>query len=206
MVATGPETKLIDLATAEVHLVPVRGASTGVEHAPGKVIPLEPAARARMQAVREHEEVMLEALPAITYLRRVSDSQPADAYIFLNRQTERILGFTRNEWSSIPRLWAAQLHPEDRTRVLAEHARHVLGGDPFVAEYRIRHRDGSDRWLWHEAEIHPAPSLGGRVTLGVAVDVTDLRPALPRRLARPEDAEATVGRCRSGNAGQVHLP
>lgn len=193
MAATELETELIDLATAGVHRVPVRDASTGVEDARGKVISLDVAARARARDVREHEEVMLEALPAITYLRHVSDSQSADAYIFLNQQSERILGFTRDEWSSIPRLWAAQLHPEDRTRVLAEHARHVLDGDPFVAEYRIRHRDGSDRWLWHEAEIHPAPSLGGRVTLGVAVDVTDLRPAVPRRLARPEEAGATVG-------------
>lgn len=194
MAATGSDTRPIDRAHADVHLIPVRDAGTGAEEAYGEVITLEPAARARGRGAGEHEEVMLESLPAITYLRQVCDSQRTDTYIFLSRQIERILGFTREEWSSIPRLWAAQLHPEDRTRVLAEHARHVLDGDPFVAEYRIRHRDGSDRWLWHEAEIHSAPRLGGRVTLGVAVDVTDLHPGPPPASRTAARGGTTEGR------------
>lgn len=59
-----------------------------------------------------------------------------------------MLGFEDHEIGTSPEEWLRRVHPEDVDRVESEvslHSAGVIGH--FEAEYRIRHRDGSWRWM-----------------------------------------------------------
>ncbi len=71
---------------------------------------------------------LLESAEAIEY-RTLLDQVPSVIYIaepgengrwhYVSAQVDSILGFTPQEWCADPRLWARQLHPDDREWVLA---------------------------------------------------------------------------------------
>jgi PAS domain S-box-containing protein len=50
-------------------------------------------------------------------------------------------------------LWNTIIDPEDRERVVAEDKRTERTGQPFRAEYRLRHRDGRTIWVRDEADL-----------------------------------------------------
>jgi PAS domain S-box-containing protein len=94
------------------------------------------------------------------------------------RHTEhyyRILGVDPHcgdrSWS----FWNARVHPEDQARVEAA-VRDVIAGrrDLYEAEYRLRHEDGSWRWVLDRGRV-PERDLLGRATrmVGFLVDITD---------------------------------
>jgi diguanylate cyclase (GGDEF)-like protein/PAS domain S-box-containing protein len=60
----------------------------------------------------------------------------------------QMLGYDRSEIGSNPDAWFRRVHPEDSERVHAEVMEHLLGLTPhFQNEHRVRHRDGSYRWV-----------------------------------------------------------
>jgi two-component system sensor histidine kinase UhpB len=99
--------------------------------------------------------------------------------------------------------WQERLHPEDRPRVLAR-----LGAcmkDPaldYEAEFRMRHRDGSYRWLHAQGVILRDAAGQPERMLGCHIDITERRQAeqalrdsaerlrdLARRVVEVEEAE-----------------
>src|SRR5262249_21178046 len=44
--------------------------------------------------------------------------------------------------------WESRLHPDERDRVLAANYAHIAGDTPhYEYEFRLRHKDGSYRWI-----------------------------------------------------------
>lgn len=122
----------------------------------------------------ERYRALVEQVPAISYVRRVGEDE---GFIYISPQVETILGYTREEWTRSARLWVERIHPADRSRVLAEYARHVNDGDPFIAEYRLLDRDGEARWFRVEAILRRDEATGHLVSQGVALDVTERKRA-----------------------------
>jgi len=59
-----------------------------------------------------------------------------------------MLGFAEGEISCDPEEWFSRLHPDDRERVQNQVRNHLEGATGhLVSEYRMRHKDGSWRWL-----------------------------------------------------------
>ena len=46
---------------------------------------------------------------------------------YVSPQVEEILGYSPEEWTANPDLWAKLLHPEDRERALEQETRKTLG-------------------------------------------------------------------------------
>ncbi len=60
----------------------------------------------------------------------------------------RMLGFDRVGVGLLAEMWSRRLHPDDRTRVCEALKRTIDGEtDLYEAEYRLRHADGSWRWV-----------------------------------------------------------
>ncbi len=57
---------------------------------------------------------LVERLPAIVYTCEVGAE---GRWRYVSPQIEEILGYSPDEWLADPRLWARQLHPDDRERV-----------------------------------------------------------------------------------------
>jgi PAS domain S-box-containing protein len=86
----------------------------------------------------------------------------------------RMLGYGPGEFSQRAESWEKQIHPEDHERVLAVNQACIDGIRPaFEVEYRLRHRDGSWKWILGRGRA-VARDGGGRALrmVGTQVDIT----------------------------------
>lgn len=89
-----------------------------------------------------------------------------------NVQYKRQLGYRDAEIGNDVAEWRDRLHPEDRKRVLAITAEYLQRpGDTFEVELRLRHKDGSYRWMLsqatavHDSEGRPKYMSGSQLDI-----------------------------------------
>jgi PAS domain S-box-containing protein len=124
------------------------------------------------------------------FARRLADVAPSVLYVYDleerrnvwgNREMFQTLGYARDDLDSLAgNLLGALLHPDDRERY-AVHAARLLSledGESADFEYRMRHADGSWRWL-HSRDMVFRRGADGRPTqiVGAALDITGRREA-----------------------------
>ncbi len=99
------------------------------------------------RALRESEARYQQLLDAVTdyvYAVYFRDGTPVETRHGVG--CVRVTGYQPENFESDPFLWISIVHPEDRAAVV-ERSKNVLNGDVPPLEHRIRHRDGSTRWL-----------------------------------------------------------
>jgi diguanylate cyclase (GGDEF)-like protein/PAS domain S-box-containing protein len=134
---------------------------------------------------------LVERLPAIVYACEVGER---GRWRYVSPQIEEILGYSPEEWMADPGLWARQLHPGDRQRVIEQEARKAAeeeGGGPPI-DYRMITRDGDIVWILDEAVLEP-DNKGTPVWHGVLYDITERKQA-EQELRRAAAQQATVAR------------
>jgi PAS domain S-box-containing protein len=95
----------------------------------------------------------------------------------------RVYGRPPADFIAQPALWQGVVHPDDRERVAAAQV-HVDGAERGDVEYRIRHADGSWRWVRARTWLL-RDGAGQPVALGgVVEDISDQRRALELAEAR----------------------
>ena len=84
-----------------------------------------------------------------------------------------ILGFTEAEQAGRLEDWLERIHPADRERVERELDQHVQGrSERFEIEHRLRHSDGSWRWVLARASaVRHASGKAGRL-VGLMTDIS----------------------------------
>jgi PAS domain S-box-containing protein len=130
---------------------------------------LERTLNERRQAVaglREAESryrALVEQLPLVTYIDRLDAWSSS---VFISPQIEAILGYPAQDWLDDPRFYPKVLHPDDRDRVLAQHADAHKTGRSFSTQYRMIARDGRVVWfddsvtIVNDAEGKPLQAQG----------------------------------------------
>ena len=94
-------------------------------------------------------------------------------HVQYSRQWKRQLGYADQELSDDPNEWYSRLHPDDSARVQAE-LRHSME-DPsreYRVEMRLRHRDGSYRWILAQGTVLLDEAGHAARMRGVHVDIT----------------------------------
>lgn len=73
--------------------------------------------------------------------------------------------------------WTSGIHPDDRERCASVYAQVREQGQPFGLEYRLRHRDGSYRWMLEQGQ--PRRDADGHLIgyIGSCIDLTDMKAA-----------------------------
>ena len=93
---------------------------------------------------------LVEELPAVSY---IAEPGAKGAWEYVSPQLEPMLGFSQEEWTADPTLWARRIHPEDRDRVLEEEQRDSILGVPLASEYRMITKDGRVIWVRDEGVL-----------------------------------------------------
>ena len=100
--------------------------------------------------VARRYRTLVEQLPLVVY---VDALDAASSNIFTSAQVEPMLGYSPEEWLTDPDLFVRALHPDDRERVLAAHARTHATHERLSVEYRLVARDGRIVWVRDEGVI-----------------------------------------------------
>ena len=112
---------------------------------------------------------LVEQIPAITYTTALD---VPGKLLYISPQASQ-LGFSSEEWLTDPEGLLNQIHPEDRTLMLAEMARSHESGEPMRCEFRLFSRAGKVRWFLNEASLVRHESGEPLYLQGVLVDITE---------------------------------
>ncbi len=84
------------------------------------------------------------------------------------------LGYEPHELANDPLEWSSRLHPEDRERILEIEKAYLSGArKDYEIQYRLRHKDGSYRWILDRGE-HQTDEHGKSIRLlGCHIDITE---------------------------------
>lgn len=121
-----------------------------------------------LQDAEKRFRTLVEQIPVVPYVDSVDE---ASTNQYVSSRIRELLGFTPEEWKQSG-LWMDRVHPEDRERVAAEHARSNYDKLPFIAEYRMRHKDGRYVWVRDEAVCVISEDGADPFWQGVYMDVT----------------------------------
>ncbi len=98
--------------------------------------------------------------------------------VYFSPRWKSMLGFHENEIINSRKGWLKLIHPEDRRQLQQKIAAHLNGDTThFEDEHRMRHKDGSDRWMLNRGiAVRDASGKAYRVA-GSQTDVTERKTA-----------------------------
>jgi PAS domain S-box-containing protein len=94
-----------------------------------------------------------------------------------NRRWAEMLGYSLDELAAVVGTWESLLHPDDRERAWEAAKAHFEGKKPYYqAEFRMRCKDGSWKWIYSQGRVM-ARDEGGRPLrmIGIHQDIMDIR-------------------------------
>ena len=93
--------------------------------------------------------------------------------VYLSPEWKRQIGFAENELLNRWEEWECRLHPDDRAMVLAATKNYIAGRQPvFESEFRLRHKDGSYRWIHSRGGLLRDQNNHPYRMLGINLDIT----------------------------------
>ncbi len=101
--------------------------------------------------------------------------------VYFSPEWKRQLGYTEDELSNGFEEWESRLHPDDRARAVArteEYLANPVG--EFENEFRLRHKDGSYRWILAQGSIQSFENGKPSRMMGSHIDVTERKLAEER--------------------------
>jgi PAS domain S-box-containing protein len=126
-----------------------------------------------MRHVHEELEQLLAHSPAVIYRLRIEGEKILPEVVSDN--VERFLGVSASEAAS-EGWWQSSLHPDEREEVPATFTK-ALRRDHFKMEYRLRHKDGSYRWVEDNVRVLRDASAQPASIVGVWTDITERKQA-----------------------------
>jgi diguanylate cyclase (GGDEF)-like protein/PAS domain S-box-containing protein len=137
------------------------------------VLVLEVMERERVEhALRESEERY--ALAARGANEGLWDWNLETDEIYFSPRWKAMLGYEDGEIGNRPSAWFDLVHPDDLDRLTAALAEHRDGAIPlFENEHRLRHKDGSYRWVLSRGMVVRTPSGAPKRMTGSQTDLTE---------------------------------
>ncbi|MFM7264918.1 MAG: PAS domain-containing protein [Cyanobium sp.] len=107
----------------------------------------------------------------------VYDFHVPSGHVLYSATYLRNLGYASGSWMPSLEEWRNRIHPEDQERVLAS-TMDQRGSERVELEYRLRHRDGSWRWMLDRGRVVEWDENGQPLrAVGTLLDVSERRRA-----------------------------
>ncbi|HXC02130.1 MAG TPA: response regulator [Opitutaceae bacterium] len=155
----------------EQTITPVRDEAGVITHFIGVMNDVTARKRAEEEARETHKRLqeLLEYSPAVLYALKLEGERIVPYMVSENMM--RLLGFTVAE-SLSHAWWLGQLHPDDRDRAVASMAETIANGTSRT-EYRLRHKDGSYRWVDDNRRLMRNATGAPAELVGIWADITE---------------------------------
>jgi PAS domain S-box-containing protein len=117
--------------------------------------------------------------------------------VYLSPEWKRQLGYEDHELANTFHEWETRIHPEDHDRSLSAIEAYLSGRtSTFENEHRLRHKDGSYRWILARGTIIKNEEALSSRMVGIHIDVTD-RKAAEEVLRQAKEAAEAANRAKS---------
>jgi PAS domain S-box-containing protein len=117
--------------------------------------------------------------------------------VYLSPEWKRQLGYEDHEVANAFHEWENRIHPEDHDRSLGAIETYLSGRtSAFENEHRLRHKDGSYRWILARGTIIKNEEALSSRMVGIHIDVTD-RKAAEEALRQAKEAAEAASRAKS---------
>jgi diguanylate cyclase (GGDEF)-like protein/PAS domain S-box-containing protein len=135
------------------------------------------AAEAALEKVEEQCRTIVHNINEYVYSVRFDNGSISSLYH--SPKCLDITGYTPEEYYRDPLLWFAMIHDEDR-ELVNDFLSHILAGENHAPiRHRIRHKDGSERWLLNNCAVERIAGDAGEPAItrldGFILDITDLK-------------------------------
>ncbi len=125
-------------------------------------------ADAALHNVQRRQDLILHTVPMALYT--ANPKQYGTTWI--SARIESICGFSADEYTSTPELWASRIHPEDKAKTIEAYEA-VLAGASRQMEYRWKCANGEYRWfLDHPMLVFDSNGKPTEI-VGAWLDITD---------------------------------
>ncbi|MCG8618184.1 MAG: transporter substrate-binding domain-containing protein, partial [Desulfobacterales bacterium] len=144
-----------------------------------KEIRAKEAVETALNQNRKKLTTLIGNLPGVAY-RCVNDENWTMLYLsdgcydLTGYHPSELVGSTRVSWSDL-------IVQEDRPLIWDDVQNGVDNDRSFTLEYRIRHRDGSERWVWEKGMPQGRDEKGRKILEGFINDISDLKQAEMKR-------------------------
>ncbi|MFT5699064.1 MAG: PAS domain S-box-containing protein [Desulforhopalus sp.] len=135
--------------------------------------------RSLTRRVKERTSTLAESqdrLRLATAAARVAiwDFDPRSNTVFLSPEWKQQLGYEDDELESRIEEWESRMHPDEREEAIGMVEDYLAGRIPeYAMEFRLRHKDGSYRWVYTRGEKQLDDAGNPVRILGCHVDITE---------------------------------
>ena len=120
-------------------------------------------------AARTRLDHLLASSSGVIFSCRPGTGYPAT---FISDSVKALLGYEPHDFLDGPGAWLEKVHPEDREELSAV-LQCLLEVGHLVHDVRVRHKDGSYRWLRNELRFAPGRDGGNGEIMGYWIDITE---------------------------------
>lgn len=124
---------------------------------------------AELNTSRARLNYLINSSDAIIYSAEVGGSHATN---FVSDNVMAMLGFQPQHFDDDPTFWRDHIHPEDAPRVLNTFDNLPEHGNARL-DYRLRHQDGSYRWVYHDLKVVRASTALPMEIVGFLTDITE---------------------------------
>jgi PAS domain S-box-containing protein len=111
--------------------------------------------------------------------------------VYFSPEWKRQLGYEDHEFANSFQEWECRVHPDDHERSLGAIEAYLSGRTGTLEnEHRLRHKDGSYRWILARGTIIKNEGVLSSRMVGIHIDVTDRKAAEEALRHAKDDAEA----------------
>jgi formate hydrogenlyase transcriptional activator len=127
----------------------------------------------------EHQRLdeIVANVPGIVWESRIKDGEQLPTTTFISPYLKQMLGYSQEEWLSVPSFWRTIVVDEDREPTERVHSRVLETGEEGLLQARLRTKDG--RLVWIETHVTAIRDENGKSVgmRGVTMDISDRRQA-----------------------------
>jgi PAS domain S-box-containing protein len=127
------------------------------------------------------------SIPGVVYRMRAHPATRAVVHEFVSDGSREVVGLEPEEVMRDAAAFISQINPDDLPQMEAALLGAIESGTPALVEYRLRHRDGSIRWVQGKVRMTERRPDGWLVFDGFSLDITARKEA--ERQVRENDAK-----------------